>query len=524
MKTDRTQKGQALILIVFAVIGLLALTGLAVDGSVTYSNRQGAQNAAETAALTGALDLANSVSNTTTIANDEKHAATASGFTDDSGVTTTVTVEPPGTFVAGCNGQTPSFANASQYVQVIINTNVNTSFSSIIGVKQTHNCVDAIAHGQAGMTGAMFNGAAIVATGCGSNGGLLLNSSATINTSGGGIFDNCGTSGALTVDASSKITGPSAVQVVGNATYNSCPQSTCVPEGVTTGVTPALSMPAAAWALIPAPPTAPTCNGAGGATFTPTSGGNINISGSGSTATASVNVNSASAAFTPGNFSSLNIGSSNSVTFAPGTYCLSNGLTVGSSSTATGASGTVSFVIGGSNMQVNSSGKMNNFNDLEIYSTNGGLTLDSSGSISANIFRFYSTGSGTFLDGSSGSLSANDAFFYLTSGYMTLNSSGSATLQAPTSGSYAGLLIYAPWSNSNSNGMIIDASGSLSAIGTILAPSQQITLNSSGSAKALQSQIIGKNFVVDASANLNVSFNAGQNYGTPTTATVELIK
>ena len=70
MKTDRTQKGQALILIVFAVIGLLALTGLAVDGSVTYSNRQGAQNAAETAALTGALDLANSVSSSTTIVND----------------------------------------------------------------------------------------------------------------------------------------------------------------------------------------------------------------------------------------------------------------------------------------------------------------------------------------------------------------------------------------------------------------------------------------------------------------------
>jgi Tfp pilus assembly protein PilX len=35
MKTDQTQKGQALILIVLAVVGLLALTGLAVDGSAT---------------------------------------------------------------------------------------------------------------------------------------------------------------------------------------------------------------------------------------------------------------------------------------------------------------------------------------------------------------------------------------------------------------------------------------------------------------------------------------------------------
>ena len=161
MKKNRSEKGQALILIVFAVIGLLALTGLAVDGSQTYVNRQGAQNAAETAALTGALDLANS--NASGVVNDAKGSASANGF--PAGTNTTITVNPGSSgFTAGCNGTTPSFSNASQYVQVIIQTNVPTSFSSIVGVKQTHNCVDAIARGQSGSTGSMFNGAAIVST------------------------------------------------------------------------------------------------------------------------------------------------------------------------------------------------------------------------------------------------------------------------------------------------------------------------------------------------------------------------
>jgi Flp pilus assembly protein TadG len=521
MKTDRTQKGQALILIVFAVIALIALTGLAVDGSITYSNRQGAQNAADNAALTAALDMANSAT-TATAQSDALKAASTNGFNNDT-TTNTVTVHSGGGFVAGCKGTTPSFSDNTQYVQVIINTNVNTSFSSIVGVKQTHNCVDAIARGQVGTTGAMFNGNAIVATGTGSNcTDILLNSSAQINATGGGVFDNCGSSTALTINSSSKITGPSAVQVVGGV-LNNC-GSSCIPEGVTTNAT-ALTMPAAYWSTIPSIPAAPTCSGAGGATFTPIDGGTISISGSGSTATASVNVNSsASAALTPGNFSGLNIGSSASAVFSPGTYCLPNGFNLNSSASATGNSGTVSLVITDGNIQVGSSATMNNFNDLEIYSHNGGLTIGSSAIMAANKLRFYSTGTGTFIDNSSGKLSSSNAFFYLTGGYITLNSSATLSLSAPPTGDpYAGLLVYAPWGNSN-NGIIINSSSSVNIIGTILAPSQTITLNSSGSANAFQSQIVGSTFTVNSSAVLNVSFQASQNYGTPTTAYVELVK
>src|SRR6266536_6197264 len=49
------ERGQALILITLAAVGLFAITGLAIDGSAKFSDRRHAQNAADTAALAGAL-------------------------------------------------------------------------------------------------------------------------------------------------------------------------------------------------------------------------------------------------------------------------------------------------------------------------------------------------------------------------------------------------------------------------------------------------------------------------------------
>src|SRR5512132_2846352 len=49
------EKGQALILIALAAIGLFAFSALAIDGSRVFSDRRHAQNAADTAALAAAL-------------------------------------------------------------------------------------------------------------------------------------------------------------------------------------------------------------------------------------------------------------------------------------------------------------------------------------------------------------------------------------------------------------------------------------------------------------------------------------
>src|ERR1044071_1021885 len=82
-----TEKGQALILIVLAAIGLFAFAALAIDGSRAYSNKRHAQNAADTAALAGALAFARG--------NDIEAAAIARAQTNGyqtNGTSTQVTV------------------------------------------------------------------------------------------------------------------------------------------------------------------------------------------------------------------------------------------------------------------------------------------------------------------------------------------------------------------------------------------------------------------------------------------------
>src|SRR5512139_888379 len=54
-KAHFSNRGQALIIFVFALIGLIGITGLAIDGTNTLSERRRVQNGADTAAMAGAL-------------------------------------------------------------------------------------------------------------------------------------------------------------------------------------------------------------------------------------------------------------------------------------------------------------------------------------------------------------------------------------------------------------------------------------------------------------------------------------
>ena len=61
-RRNPTQRGQALILIALAIVGLVGFTALAIDGSIIFSNHRHSQNASDTAAYAGALSY---VRNTT---------------------------------------------------------------------------------------------------------------------------------------------------------------------------------------------------------------------------------------------------------------------------------------------------------------------------------------------------------------------------------------------------------------------------------------------------------------------------
>lgn len=142
-----TQRGQALILITLAAIGLFAIAGLAIDGSKKFSDRRHAQNAADTAALAGALELAreekpNPTKDWDTVARD---VAEQNGYNGDL-VHSQVWVHYCDAISAKSPADCGPYTGYHNYIQVVIVSYVDTYFARVIGINRTTNSVQAVTH------------------------------------------------------------------------------------------------------------------------------------------------------------------------------------------------------------------------------------------------------------------------------------------------------------------------------------------------------------------------------------------
>jgi Flp pilus assembly protein TadG len=197
------ERGQALILIALAAIGLFGVTGLAIDGSAKFSDRRHAQNAADAASLAGALAFGTETTDPVFDADgnlvtpidwkvDALNIADQDGYHGDH-VSSEVKVYLCSEAQASCGTKYAT----SKYVQVIITSNVNTYFARVIGIHQTHNTVQAVALAQKG--GPFYDGNLIVAlnpnTCTGQNGNIVLGGNGEITLTGGGLFANSGGTG-----------------------------------------------------------------------------------------------------------------------------------------------------------------------------------------------------------------------------------------------------------------------------------------------------------------------------------------
>jgi hypothetical protein len=222
--------GQALILIAFAALALFAITGLAIDGSNKYSDRRHAQNAADTAALAGALEKSTGMTNGLSDCSCPPASGSPSAFcqailskvrerTDQNGYNGDLTTNQVEVYSPPKSGP---YTGQCSYVQVKITSYVDTYFTRVLGINQSTNIVEATAY--AGKGGTLGDGAMLVsydpAPGCssgvGSGGGSFdITGSATVNLTDGGIFLN-----------SNKTCGFSApncpnIQIAGGAGINS---------------------------------------------------------------------------------------------------------------------------------------------------------------------------------------------------------------------------------------------------------------------------------------------------------------
>jgi len=131
MKTKNSEKGQALILIALGAMVLFGFAALTIDGSMVFSDKRHAQNAADTAAL--AASLARTRGNDLYAAGQTR--STSNGY-DNNGSTNTVSI----TTTAAPSGECPS---TGVDIKVKITSNVKTTFARILGWKQLTNVVTA---------------------------------------------------------------------------------------------------------------------------------------------------------------------------------------------------------------------------------------------------------------------------------------------------------------------------------------------------------------------------------------------
>jgi len=200
MKNIKSERGQALIIFALAAIALFGIVGLAIDGSAKFSDRRHAQNAADTAALAAALAKSNALD--AGLSNSPAECPPTSGLPSDvcaAVITAALNLANENGYDNSASKQVDVYSppisgyytGDPTYVQVIIDSDVNTTFSRVVGIDQTHNLVEAVALTKEG--GPLFNGASIVAVnpspGCGS-GSFDVGGNGTINLTGGGFFVN----------------------------------------------------------------------------------------------------------------------------------------------------------------------------------------------------------------------------------------------------------------------------------------------------------------------------------------------
>lgn len=170
-------KGQSMVLLALAFVGMLGFTGVAIDGGMLYSERRHAQNAADAASLAGALAILNGGSPISAAA----ARAYANGYDNDA-ATNWVTVSYPPT--------SGPYLNDMNHVQVVIRSRVDSIFAQFVFSGPLESTVQAVGRAKPPTVEPFANGRAVVGlaeTGCAV---VWSHGSSTTAIDGGGIHVN----------------------------------------------------------------------------------------------------------------------------------------------------------------------------------------------------------------------------------------------------------------------------------------------------------------------------------------------
>jgi hypothetical protein len=232
-----SEKGQAIIIIVFSIIGLFGAAALAIDGGRAYIERGRVQSAADAAALSGALARVEQKD----WREEALASALANGF-DNNGDTNSIELNTPPT--SGSNTNNPDF------IEVIVTSRISTFFGGIIGIPQITVSSRAVSQTRPATFGQMFDGYAIVSLAPTSKcndekkRSFWIQGEATLSITGGGIFINSDNPDCALIEQGSgsiRIIDNSSISIVGGATIQKPQLFTPYPPK--TGAAPVLYPP-----------------------------------------------------------------------------------------------------------------------------------------------------------------------------------------------------------------------------------------------------------------------------------------
>jgi hypothetical protein len=158
-------------------VGLLGMSGLAIDGGIMFADRRHAQNAADAGALAGAFSLLQGYDPV-----PPAYSRAADNDFDDNGVSNWVTVYYPPAY--GAN------AGDYNYVQVEIESKVESMFAHFVFGGELRNTVNAVAHAKPATVEPLLFGNAIVGLAEGGCAVVWSHGNNSTDITGGGIHVN----------------------------------------------------------------------------------------------------------------------------------------------------------------------------------------------------------------------------------------------------------------------------------------------------------------------------------------------
>ena len=462
MKPRLQERGQALIMIALAAVGLFGFSALAIDGSRVFSDRRHAQNTADTAALAAALAKIRGES--FTVAAEER--AKSNGYITDADSKVEVNLCSDPAITTACQG-IPTTGDANQmnpdnYIQVKITSIIPATFGRIVGRDTFTSVLTSIAYAGPVKPQPLANGSALAAMSRFERDAIFGGGTMSLDVLHSGIFSNSNYTDAGCQHGSMRTSGTgtysvdTSIQVAGSF----CRGGVSTVNGP---VLPTGSIDYPPTITIPIPHL--SCGGVTGSHTTGPVNGIETIT------------------YHPGNFGNEVISGTTPVNFSPGTYCFSNGLSLNGPKVIANS---VRFLVTGGDFKIN--GSEFTCNDVLVH-INGGRGIDFGGT--SNVF-------------------CNSVTFIVSTGGVTWNGAVENRIFAPIGGDYQGVLLYLPYPNSDP--IKINGNSTNQLTGSIIGVASPITVNGNDWSTGLHSQIIGNTVNLNGNGTMVIDYDPTEQY------------